>query len=644
MVVVTLGDFDPAKPVHGLLVDEWTEVVPAARQETGLTFEYDAPGATAPQAVLLAVPADGAPAWQPDALVQTLEEAFDLARARAADIDSLGAAGQFLPGTYVPVNLTEPQTSTDFVPDAPPPDGTAPAATLTAPSAAPSTPGGSDDRSRPPPGRREATTRPVDHHLEPTGAAHPRRGPQPRAGGPHRRPALVPRPAVAARRVPGRGRGQPRPRQARRRVRALHRGAVRARGGPAAPMPAARPLEAVVEAEDTGGAHDLRWAAEIGQELLRLLSEHGAGAVRAAVVARYPIPGPPADGPSAADETTAYYLRIMAGRAPHGTDVLRDYAKGAFPGSVNVPAELTASVTAAVTGWLDWLQVGERPSGTSDPGHLMRLPGVLAPAPGGAAQDPPWPPDGFLPLVDTPGPDVRTWQRERMEYAFAVAATGSGGETVLTAPEYGGDRLDWYHLDHDPDASLHAPSDTERRTRVVVPTRAAYPGMPATRFWEMEDADVNLGRIGAARPTWPGWSWWSTPPSTATTTSSSPWTCRAARSPGSARWSSPTASASARWCPRRAPAAAPARAGGCSGPRRPAANRRRRCSSCRRRRPRRCPRRPSRRCGSCATRPPTSPGPSSGRSPAPPASPSTGTARCRAPGCRPAPTSPDSPS
>lgn len=268
-------------------------------------------------------------------------------------------------------------------------------------------------------------------------------------------------------------------------------------GGPAAPMPAARPLEAVVEAEDTGGAHDLRWAAEIGQELLRLLSEYGAGAVRADVVARYPIPGPPADGPSAADETTAGYLRIMAGRAPHGTDVLRDYAKGAFPGSVNVPAELTASVTAAVTGWLDWLQVGERPSGTSDPGHLMRLPGVLAPAPGGAAQDPPWPPDGFLPLVDTPGPDVRTWQRERMEYAFAVAATGSGGETVLTAPEYGGDRLDWYHLDHDPDASLHAPSDTERRTRVVVPTRAAYPGMPATRFWEMEDADVNLGRIGA---------------------------------------------------------------------------------------------------------------------------------------------------
>ncbi|GGV36701.1 hypothetical protein GCM10010182_71100 [Actinomadura cremea] len=271
-------------------------------------------------------------------------------------------------------------------------------------------------------------------------------------------------------------------------------------GGPAAPLPADRPLESVVEAEDTGGAHDLRWAAETGQALLRFLDEHGAGAVRAGVVARYPIPGPPADGPSAADEATSGYLRIMAGRAPHGTDVLRDHAEGLFPGTVRVPAELSAAVTAAVAGWLDWLRVGERPADAPDPGHLMRLPGVLAPVPG-AAQDPPWPPDGFLPLVDTPGADVRAWQRERMEYAFAVGARGTGGgadaETVLTAPEYDGDRLDWYHLDHDPDASLHAPADAERRTHVVVPTVAAYPGMPATRFWEMENADVNLGRVGA---------------------------------------------------------------------------------------------------------------------------------------------------
>ncbi|MFV2215395.1 hypothetical protein ACFHW2_34820, partial [Actinomadura sp. LOL_016] len=132
MVVVALGDLDLTAPVSGLLVDEWTEVVPAARRQTGLTFEHDAPGAAPPQAVLVAVPADGAPGWQPDALAQTIEEAFDLARARAADIDSLGAAGQFLPAAYFPVNLAEPQTSTDFVPDAEEPDEP-PTAASTAP-------------------------------------------------------------------------------------------------------------------------------------------------------------------------------------------------------------------------------------------------------------------------------------------------------------------------------------------------------------------------------------------------------------------------------------------------------------------------------------------------------------------------------
>ncbi|WP_067820533.1 hypothetical protein [Actinomadura kijaniata] len=239
-------------------------------------------------------------------------------------------------------------------------------------------------------------------------------------------------------------------------------------GAPVAPLPADRPLESAVEAEDAFGAHDLRWAAETGQELLRFLAEHGAGAVRASVVARYPVPGAPAAGPSAVDETTAGYLRIMAGRVPHGTDVLRDHARGRFPGTVGVPPELSAAVAAAVADWLAWLRVGEGPV-----------------------------PDGFLPLVDTPGADAGAWRRERMEYAFAAAASDSGGETVLTAPEYDGDRLDWYQLDHDPGVSLGAPAATERRTHVVVPTVAAYPGMPATRFWQMEDADVNLGQVGA---------------------------------------------------------------------------------------------------------------------------------------------------
>ncbi|MFG1950361.1 hypothetical protein [Micromonospora sp. NPDC048830] len=118
LVVVAPGGLDPARPVHGLLVDEWTEVVPAGRVQTGLTFEYDVPGAAAPQAVLLGLAPEGVASWQPATLAQVLEEALDLAVARAVDVDSLGAAGQFLPALYFPTNVAEAATTTDFVPDA----------------------------------------------------------------------------------------------------------------------------------------------------------------------------------------------------------------------------------------------------------------------------------------------------------------------------------------------------------------------------------------------------------------------------------------------------------------------------------------------------------------------------------------------
>ncbi|MFG3705813.1 hypothetical protein ACGF7U_13920 [Micromonospora sp. NPDC047670] len=118
LVVVAPGGIDATRPVHGLLVDEWTEVVPAGRVQTGVTFEYDAPGAAAPQAVLLGLAPEGAGSWQPATLAQVLEEALDLAVARAVDVDSLGAAGHFLPALYFPTNVAETATTTDFVPDA----------------------------------------------------------------------------------------------------------------------------------------------------------------------------------------------------------------------------------------------------------------------------------------------------------------------------------------------------------------------------------------------------------------------------------------------------------------------------------------------------------------------------------------------
>ena len=47
--------FVPVAKQCGLLIDEWTEVIPTKEEVTGITFNYNQPNATPPQALLLAV-------------------------------------------------------------------------------------------------------------------------------------------------------------------------------------------------------------------------------------------------------------------------------------------------------------------------------------------------------------------------------------------------------------------------------------------------------------------------------------------------------------------------------------------------------------------------------------------------------------
>jgi hypothetical protein len=96
--------------IAGLMVDDWVEVLPAAQQITGLTFQYDDPVARAPQAILLAVRADDFPEWTFEAVEGSVLEALDLAKLRVVDPDALGALGQYLPALYFAYNTGGPQT------------------------------------------------------------------------------------------------------------------------------------------------------------------------------------------------------------------------------------------------------------------------------------------------------------------------------------------------------------------------------------------------------------------------------------------------------------------------------------------------------------------------------------------------------
>ncbi|MFE6101563.1 hypothetical protein ACFVQ4_16525 [Streptomyces laurentii] len=85
-----------------LVVDAWSDLIPAQTHTAGATFHFDAPGARAPQAVLLAVPPAVGQPWTPDVLADTLAEALALARLRLVDLAALGWLGRYLPAAYLP--------------------------------------------------------------------------------------------------------------------------------------------------------------------------------------------------------------------------------------------------------------------------------------------------------------------------------------------------------------------------------------------------------------------------------------------------------------------------------------------------------------------------------------------------------------
>jgi hypothetical protein len=108
--VVIYGSADlPAMGATGtaLLVDEWSESVPYRDEMTGVALHYDQPDATAPQAILLAVPPVRDQAWTLTDFAATLHDTLELARNRMVEVEHIGASryGQLLPllmGEVVP--------------------------------------------------------------------------------------------------------------------------------------------------------------------------------------------------------------------------------------------------------------------------------------------------------------------------------------------------------------------------------------------------------------------------------------------------------------------------------------------------------------------------------------------------------------
>ncbi|MFI8521810.1 hypothetical protein ACIGEZ_28940 [Streptomyces sp. NPDC085481] len=242
-------------------------------------------------------------------------------------------------------------------------------------------------------------------------------------------------------------------------------GAFRPSGdGADVPLPKGVPLEFLAEAGGTPGeaerALPLRASARAGRRFLDTLrtqglSEAALERIDAAVLAKAPLPRPPAnpeDDPLRRDPGGRALREVLADRAPDGAALAGHLEGGWRPSGLSGAQQ--AAFDEAAELWLTWFAERHRP------------------------------------------PVPSSWARERLEHRFAVTATLAGRPVTLTAPEYAGGAADAYHFDLDA-GTTPLPAPSGGTARGVLPTRVTYPGMPAERWWEFEDARVNLPAVGA---------------------------------------------------------------------------------------------------------------------------------------------------
>lgn len=114
LAVQSAASVDVAKPLAGVLIDEWIEVIPSTTEVTGIALQYDQPSTAPPQTILIAVPPELGVPWTIWSLQQVLMETLDLARIRAADSEALDEVGHYLPALYFACNTLGDTVSTDF--------------------------------------------------------------------------------------------------------------------------------------------------------------------------------------------------------------------------------------------------------------------------------------------------------------------------------------------------------------------------------------------------------------------------------------------------------------------------------------------------------------------------------------------------
>ncbi len=228
-------------------------------------------------------------------------------------------------------------------------------------------------------------------------------------------------------------------------------------------LPPGTPLEAFIEREAVRPSTsdiEYRQSADAGLYFLRLLRVGNVGQLAPLYVTQYGIAAPTAAQQASLDAPALAVAAIVANRVPDGARLAVDLraAQPGLPATPVIPSADRAAVQTAANAYLEW----------------------------------------YDSLYDAPttGPSP-SWVDARMEYEFSVDASATDTPCAFVADRYTGEPLDWLSFDHSatPLGAISTPPAAV--THTLIPAPVTFKGMPAPRYWQLEDASVDIGAVDA---------------------------------------------------------------------------------------------------------------------------------------------------
>ena len=222
-----------------------------------------------------------------------------------------------------------------------------------------------------------------------------------------------------------------------------------------------RPMRATTASE----ARMVAFAVESGLHFQRMVElQTPSKSYRTTFTGRFALQPLSGAAASLVDDATARYMQSMVGRAVDGRQLAAVLRTSGAAQMVAEPALGIATadrlkVQQAATGWLAWYD-------------------TMCSEPANQADD--------------------AWNPPRLEYAVSVGArfsAAAGDEITLSASEIDGP-IDWSSFDVN-QVPLTTASDQgfSPVVEATIPAPVTFPGAPAPRFWEMEDARIAYGLV-----------------------------------------------------------------------------------------------------------------------------------------------------